>query len=463
MHTTAMIAEFLGRMARQPDAGRTAATGAPPCGLSGVSSDILPGMLPGAPDVPHAPHSPHSPHGPNGRNEPSWPDEADAATPRAWAAALGAPVSAADISFLAAGEYHENWQVRAKAGPVVLRINRGGAAGSQLGLADQISYEYRALHALARCGATPRPLALAPAVLPGGDAPDGDAPVTGAPGGDVADGPDASCALSGGALLMQWLPGRPLDYRTDALHAARVFAAVHAAPVSPSVQLPPPGPVPHVLSPGVLVAQPDPLAAIMAESSALLDRHADHPLAPRMAHARHALLGYRDRVARLAGDTRHLFADEAQVIANTEVNSGNFMVPEGAGAATSGAAGFAAPCGAWLVDWEKAVVTTRYQDLGHFFAPTTTLWKTDFTFDAVSRAAFLEAYRTALRDVDQPVPDAEECAAKADVMVRAVLLRGLSWCLMAWHEYAGGGRALAHADTFRTIERYLGNIAWFLR
>ncbi|MBZ2171910.1 aminoglycoside phosphotransferase family protein [Cupidesulfovibrio sp. SRB-5] len=448
-----MVAEFLGRMILQREGDGAGA-------LSGALSGAMPdpascatfGSTPGFPQA--------------------VPGEADAATPQAWAAALGvpvagkgagaasapgtAPVSAEDVSFLAAGEYHENWLVRSPAGPVVLRGNRGGAAGSQLGLADQISYEYRVLHALAGCAATPRPLALAPAAkLPDGDPADVPSSPAEFPS-SPASGPDTPTP-TGGALLMQWLPGRPLDYRADARHAARVFAAVHAAPVPPAVELPPPGPVPHVLPRGVLAAQPDPLAAIVAESSALLARHADHPLAPRMATARQALLDYRDRVARLAGDTRHLFADEAPVIANTEVNSGNFLVPEG------DAAAFPAPCGAWLVDWEKAVVTTRYQDLGHFLAPTTTLWKTDFTFDAATRAAFLDHYRAALRHAGQPVPDAEECAAKADVMVRAVLLRGLSWCLMAWHEYAGGGRALAHADTFRTIERYLGNIAWFLR
>nr|GBO97599.1 hypothetical protein RVX_2638 [Nitratidesulfovibrio sp. HK-II] len=439
------MATFLGRMVRDRDGGvaeNAARADARPVIFSSAPcmSDTL-----GTPDTPN--------HTPN--DVPSdVPDEADAATPRAWAAALGGPVAEADISFLAAGEYHENWLIRAPAGPVVLRSNRGGAAGSQLGLADQISYEYRALRALAACGATPRPLALAP--LP--DLPD-------LP--DLSDrqarGADAPVAASspGGALLMQWLPGRALDYRTDASHAARVFAAVHAAPVPPAVELPPPGQVPHALPRGMLAAQPDPVGAIVAESSALLDRHVGHPLAPRMIHARHALLGYRDRVARLAGDTRHLFADEAPVIANTEVNSGNFLVPEGDGAASSG--NFAAPCGAWLVDWEKAVVTTRYQDLGHFLSPTTTLWKADHVFDAASRAAFLDAYRAALRAAGHPAPDAEECAVKTDILVRAVLLRGLSWCLMAWHEYAGGGRALAHADTFRTIERYLGNIAWFLR
>ncbi|MEG6504683.1 aminoglycoside phosphotransferase family protein [Nitratidesulfovibrio sp. 1201_IL3209] len=439
------------------------------------------GCAPGAPGVIFSPAPVPVPAAPaaldalDALDAPDAPDEAAAATARAWAAALGVPVagsvaepiSETDVSFLAAGEYHENWLVRAPAGPVVLRINRGGAAGSQLGLADQISYEYRVLHALARCGATPRPLALAPAVVrpdteaPDVEAPDEQSPHKQSPDRQSPDGTSSAGALPGGALLMQWLPGRPLDYRTDAHHAARVFAAVHEAPVPPSVELPPPGPAPHVLPRGVLAAQPDPVWAIAAESSVLLARHAGHPLAPRMAHARDALLAYRDRVARLAGDTRQLFADEAPVIANTEVNSGNFLVPGGDEAGVPGVP--AAPCGAWLVDWEKAVVTTRYQDLGHFLSPTTTLWKTGFTFDAASRAAFLEAYRAALGDAGQPAPGAGECAAKTDVMVRAVLLRGLSWCLMAWHEYAGGGRALAHADTFRTIERYLGNIAWFLR
>lgn len=419
-----MVAAFLGRMVRDRDGGA-----APSVIFSSVS------CMPGTPNTPD-----------DAAND--VPDEADAATPRAWAAALGGPVAEADVSFLAAGEYHENWLIRAPAGPVVLRSNRGGAAGSQLGLADQISYEYRVLRALAACGATPRPLALAP--LPG-------LPDMQARGADAPPAPSSS----GGALLMQWLPGRALDYRADVGHAARVFAAVHAVPVPPAVELPPPGPTPHTVPRGMLAAQPDPVAAIAAESAALLARHADHPLAPRMATARHALLAYHDRVARLAGDTRHLFADEAPVIANTEVNSGNFLVPDAEGAHASG--GVPAPCGAWLVDWEKAVVTTRYQDLGHFLSPTTTLWKTDHVFDAASRAAFLDAYRAALCAAGHPVPDADECAVKTDVLVRAVLLRGLSWCLMAWHEYAGGGRALAHADTFRTIERYLGNITWFLR
>lgn len=198
MHTAAMVADFLGRMILQREGD---GAGALSCALSGAMPDSVSGATFGStPGFPLA-----------------VPDEAGASTPQAWAAALGvpvagkgagaasapgtAPVSAEDVSFLAAGEYHENWLVRSPAGPVVLRSNRGGAAGSQLGLADQISYEYRVLHALAGCAATPRPLALAPVAM--------------RPAGNPADAPTPDAAPTGGALLMQWLPGRPLDYRAE--------------------------------------------------------------------------------------------------------------------------------------------------------------------------------------------------------------------------------------------------------
>jgi len=48
-----------------------------------------------------------------------------------WLPDLQGPES---VSFLAAGEYNENWKVNTPSGTSVFRINHG----SQLGLADQI-------------------------------------------------------------------------------------------------------------------------------------------------------------------------------------------------------------------------------------------------------------------------------------------------------------------------------------
>lgn len=300
--------------------------------------------------------------------------------------------SPGNVTFLAAGEYNENWLVRARQGDLVLRINHG----SQLGLGErQIVYEFAVLQALAKSGVTPRPHAVEPA-------PQG---------------------LPGGVLLMEYLPGRAFGYATDSDLAARVFARVHAATPNPE-----------------LVPQPDPVTAIADESLSLIERYPDHPLREKKA----ALLGLHARVLKLAEAARELFAHDAQVLVNTEVNSGNFIVGEGDRQGR-----------AWLVDWEKAVLSTRCQDLGHFLVRTTTRWKTDYTFGPDERLRFLTTY-LAESGLEEPL---EELDAKVALMERTILLRALSWCYMAWHEYTRpGSRALRNPATFARIEDYLRDI-----
>ncbi|EPR30336.1 aminoglycoside phosphotransferase [Alkalidesulfovibrio alkalitolerans DSM 16529] len=300
--------------------------------------------------------------------------------------------SPADVTFLAAGEYNENWFVRAPHGDLVLRINHG----SQLGLGErQIVYEFNVLQALAQSGVTPRPHVVEPA-----------------PRG-----------LPGGVLLMEYLPGRAFDYATDSDLAARIFARVHEVAPNPE-----------------LVRQPDPVAAIADESLSLIERYPEHPLREK----RTALLGLHARVLRLAEEARELFARDAQVLVNTEVNSGNFIVGEGERQGR-----------AWLVDWEKAVLSTRCQDLGHFLVRTTTRWKTDYTFGPDERLRFLTTYLVE-SGLEEPL---EELDAKVALMERTILLRALSWCYMAWHEYTRpGSRALRNPSTFARIEDYLRDI-----
>ncbi|MEH0022493.1 MAG: aminoglycoside phosphotransferase family protein [Desulfobacter sp.] len=295
------------------------------------------------------------------------------------------------VSFLAAGEYNANWRVETPQGTRVLRINHG----SQLGLGDrQIAYEYQVLEALANSGVTPRPLACHPNPGP----------------------------LDGGAMLMEFLPGKPLDYRQDLDKAAHIFSRVHAVP-----------------APDTLIIQADPVMDIARESTGLLQRFPAHPLEQEKA----LILAYRDEVTTLADQTRDLFKTEEMCIVNTEVNSGNFLIGD---------------AGAFLVDWEKAVVSYRYQDLGHFMVPTTTLWKTDVRLTPEDRQRFLTAYHRAAC----PEMDIDEMIRKTQVMERAILLRALSWCFMAWYEYTRQDRALQNRDTFLKIEQYLSDIPWIL-
>jgi aminoglycoside phosphotransferase (APT) family kinase protein len=287
------------------------------------------------------------------------------------------------VSFLAAGEYNQNFLVRCGGKRLVFRVNRG----SQLGLGDQIGYEFRVLRCVAPSGVTPRPLRVHPAPTPFG----------------------------GGVMLMEWLPGTPLVYERDLGSAADVFARIHALPPCPD-----------------LLRQEDPVAAVAAESLGLIERYPGHAL----GRERGTLLGYHERIVRLGQDNRALFAADRPCVVNTEVNSGNFLV---------------GPAGAFLVDWEKAVVSSRHQDLGHFLAPTTTLWRTDTVIDAARRHDFLAAYHASLGDA----PPLEALESLCAVMERAVILRGLSWCFMAHHEYAHGMKALTDETTRAKIGLYM--------
>lgn len=302
-----------------------------------------------------------------------------------------APIRAA---FLARGEYNENYLIRTPEGKYVFRINHG----SQLGLTNQIGYEFKVLEAVAPSNVTPRPFFCDPAP----------------PG------------LPGGVLLMEYLPGGPLDYRRDLEKAGEVFARIHALPPS-----------------GDLMVQAEPVLDIARESLALINRYPDHP----RSEVRADLLALHERIVRLGQEHRGFFKNDALVMANTEVNSGNFLVSDQ---------------GAFLVDWEKAAITSRYQDLGHFVCPTTTLWKTDVTLEAPDRKRFLAAYAATLTQLGAAPPSPDELDAGTDLLSKAVVLRGLSWCYMAWHEYAASGRALKNPGAFAVINRYLDNRQCFL-
>lgn len=267
--------------------------------------------------------------------------------------------------------------------------------GSQLGLGEQqIAYEYRVLQALAGSGVTPRPLACEPDPGP----------------------------LGGGVLLMEYLPGRSLKYEQDLARAAAIFARVHTTPV-----------------PDGLVVQPDPVMDIARECRGLLERYPDHPLRKE----RDEIRAYYDAVLRLAEETRALFQGEALCLVNTEVNSGNFLISDQGG---------------FLVDWEKAVVSCRYQDLGHFLVPTTTLWKSDTVLSSEDKASFLHTYRQeACLDFDM-----DTLTQKTRVLEKTILLRALSWCFMAYYEYTQTRRPLQNPDTFTRIKHYLADIPWIL-
>lgn len=300
----------------------------------------------------------------------------------------------AEIRFLASGEYNSNFLVSEGENQIVLRINHG----SQLGLKAQIQYEFNVLSALKNSGVTPIPLQLLP----------------------------PSPVFPAGALTMSFIPGRPFKYEDDTPKAARLFALLHDMEIKDQHHF---------------VKQPDPVSAIINESRSLLNRHPQNPLTENRAR----LEKQADYLQKYISTHGNIFENEPQVLANTEVNSGNFIVDHEK---------------ARLVDWEKAVISTAFQDLAHFIVPTTTLWKSAFTADKKQRISFLKQYVShRAKNPGFNVKDAEE---KLKLMENTILLRGLSWCCMAHYEYTSGIKEIRNEQTLRTIKKFMDDIEWFL-
>ncbi len=294
------------------------------------------------------------------------------------------------ISFLARGEYSLNYLVRGEQ-DLVARLVTGTQMG--LPLEEQAPYEHHALELLAPSGVTPKPHHVDP--NPGG--------------------------LPYPLILEEYLPGRPLDYSTDLSAAARCLAAVHALGV----------PKKHRLQ-----VHPDPAPAILEESRTLAE-----PYLSWDGAADESKTALRRGFARIEGflERRDLFAGGDLAIVNYDLNTHNFVVDEPGGEAK-------------LLDWEKARIAPRTQDLAHFLLPTTTLWRDD-TATLLSEGQereFVEAY------LDRhPVEDEPRFYEQLEAMKTIVSLRAVSWCAWALQETARAGRPIANEETLNRSRRYL--------
>ncbi|MCB2215578.1 phosphotransferase family protein [Desulfofustis glycolicus] len=290
---------------------------------------------------------------------------------------------------LAGGEYNLNYLLVDEGRPLVFRVN----IGTQIGRDDQIVYEYEALRLLEASGVTPVPYFV----------------------------DNSRRQIDRGIAIMQYLPGRPLDYRRDLADAARTLASIHR--VRPAGD--------HHL-----VVERRPLSLIFKECSGLLQHYFESPLGS--AEIKRLL----ERIIVWAADrTRQekYFQDEPWFcIVNTEVNSGNFIVNDALGTTH-------------LIDWEMPRWGDPSTDLCHFYSPLTTLWKSDFRFSEPERRGFLDCYLSHLGSVHLRRSLDERLRIKFPF----VLLRGISWSAMGWVAYQTDYQGVRNEDTWRTLQRYL--------
>jgi Ser/Thr protein kinase RdoA (MazF antagonist) len=295
----------------------------------------------------------------------------------------------AELEFLAQGEYNINYLIKDEEEKYVLRLN----LGSQLDLDDQIGYEFSALEALAPSGVTPRPFYL----------------------------DNSKEKIDYGLLMMEYLPGRHLDYQKDLKKAAKVFAKIHKLDAGRAE---------------CLIKEENPLTAIWNESNRLLEQYFNSKLAE--PEIKTFLKKMRADLAEKKNKEAELMALFPLSIVNTEVNSNNFLIDDKFNLA-------------YLVDWEKPLVTTPLQDLSYFMVPTTTLWKTNFIFNQGEEEEFLHHYLKE-RGMDSKY---HELKSALKLFNQFSAMRGISWSAMAWVEYQNNDREIKNEDTFETMDSYL--------
>lgn len=291
-----------------------------------------------------------------------------------------------EFSLLGQGEYNINYIFHSKAynKKLVLRI----ATDSQMDLENQIRYEYEALELLNKTNRTPKPI--------------------------YCD--DKKELIPYGFLVMEFLPGRPLNYKKDLKIAAEALADIHNEPIPKANNL---------------LKPENPIEAIYEECLKMFDKY-------RLS--KYMDMEIKDSIEYLLEKGKNIKTIDIgnRTIINTELNSGNFLIN---GENNNN----------YIVDWEKPLYGYPAQDLGHFLTPTTTFWKTDIILSREEISFFIKEY---CKNSNQ-YRDEKELWNSVKNYLSMNCLRGITWCAMAYVEYQDPDKLIFNNYTYQKIKSYL--------
>ncbi len=260
--------------------------------------------------------------------------------------------------------------------------------GSQLQIKNQIRYEYNALKYIEISGVTPRVFFV----------------------------DDSLGYFDCGILIMEFLEGNFLDYRKDLTKAASIFSKIHSLEIKKE---------------NSFIVEENIFQDRIKEGERLLENVWSSTIVDKeVKHFFERLLNW----AKANRSKEKYFIEEPwHVINNTEVNSHNFIIgPK-----------------SYLIDWEKPVISDPAQDITHFIAPTTTLWKANYMFTREERNSFFEYYIEGLNGNHKNIRD------RVHLYTPYLYLRALAWCAYAYVEYHDPHKEIKNMDTFKKIKEYL--------
>ncbi len=292
-----------------------------------------------------------------------------------------------EYTFLAKGEYNVNyvfyhpiWKKK-----LVLRVN----ISSQMHLDEQIEYEYHALKLLEKSKRTPKAY--------------------------YVDGSKTVCPY--GILVMEYIEGHSMNYKTEFLEGAKVLADIHAISVEDD---------------RCLLHPKNPLCAVLEECEIMIQVYNQSNLSDEKIKKYIAKL--MEKAWKIAKDNQEEAPYECCI--NTELNSTNFLINKTQSV---------------LVDWEKPIKGDPAQDLGHFLAPTTTFWKTDILLDKTEVDTFLDEY---IKSVNQRF-DVNGVYERTKSYIAVNCMRGITWCAMAWIQYQSEEKLIRNESTWKKLNAYL--------
>lgn len=294
------------------------------------------------------------------------------------------------------GEHNDNyWFEHPETGQkLVLRINYS----SQMGLYDQVGYEFEALETLALCPRTPRGL--------------------------FAD--NSRSVIDYGVLVEEFVEGASADYHRDDELAActAILADIHSVKPPDACKL---------------IRPQNPLIAQLETCERLYRTYCESP------YTASETMRYVDLFAEQARKAADAPFDARYSchIQNTEAVPSHFLLTRDA----QGRLGEHAS----MVDWEKPVIGEVAQDLAYFLSPTTTIWDTDVIFSADQRTWLVESYWDA---VDGRF-ERGNFDVRFDAYVKANCLLGITWSCNAWVEYHDPARPLRNEATLELLKTYL--------
>ena len=294
-----------------------------------------------------------------------------------------------DFKLLAQGEYNINYLFNhpITKEKLILRVN----TASQMGLSDQIEYEYKSLLQLKESKRTPIPI--------------------------YVDG--SKKHIDYGVLVMNFLQGVSLDYRKDLHIAASCLGDIHSVELEENSHL---------------ICPKNPLQAILDECKIMVQTYYDSPLGDEEKKKQiKRMLNLGEEMIKNTGEYKG-----RRCIINTELNSSNFLIN---GENNDN----------YIIDWEKPILGEPAQDLGHFLAPTTTFWKTDVILSQEEIEQFTKDYIKAVGERFS-TNDIED---RLKLYLPITCLRGITWCAMAWIQYKDPNKLIRNEFTEKKLDDYL--------